>query len=141
MIVDVNKYVMRGQRYKDKSMSDIDLENRNYRPGEIIFSQGDAGDAAYLVHSGQVEISVGTKNAEVVINVVPAGGLFGEMALIDHSPRMATARAMAKTTCIVVPKVVFEKVMKDSHPVLRAVLSTLMARLRSDGEKTAKGTL
>ncbi len=123
-------------------MADDGLERRDYRPGEMIFQQGDVGDSAYMVETGKIEIAVGNQTkGEVVINVIEPGEMFGEMALIDSSPRMATARAMAKTRCIVLPKKVFESVLKDSHPVLNSVIRTLMNRLREGGRKTAKGLL
>ncbi len=122
-------------------MSDDGLERRAFRPGEIIFQQGDVGDSAYMVEAGKVEIAVGHSRGEVVINVVDAGEMFGEMALLDSSPRMATARAMAKTTCVVLPKKVFDRVLHDSHPVLNSVMRTLLTRLRDGGTKTARGVL
>lgn len=122
-------------------MASDSLETRTYKPGEIIFSQGDTGDEAFIVESGQIEIASGNGNAEIVIATIDEGGLFGEMALIDDSPRMATARAMRKTTCVVVPKRVFGRLMKDAHPVLRVVLSTMMQRVRGKASKTVGSTI
>ena len=122
-------------------MVDDGLERRAFKAGEIIFQQGDMGETAYMVEGGKVEIAVGSKRGEVVINVVEPGEMFGEMALLDSSPRMATARAMAKTSCVVLPKLVFDKVLGESHPVLNSVVRTLLSRLRDGGRKTAKGVL
>ena len=122
-------------------MASDSLETRDYKPGEIIFSQGDAGDDAFIVESGQIEIASGNGNAEIVIATIEEGGLFGEMALIDDSPRMATARAMKKTKCVVVPKRVFGRLMKDSHPVLRVILGTMMQRVRGKASKTVGSTI
>jgi CRP-like cAMP-binding protein len=57
--------------------------------GEVIFSDGDGGDYMFLVRSGSVEI---IRNRAVVKTVGP-GGIFGEMALIDGSPRSAGGRS------------------------------------------------
>ena len=122
-------------------MADDGLERRAYKPGEIIFSQGDVGEDAFIVESGRVEIARGDGRAEIVLSIISPSSLFGEMALIDKSPRMASARALGKTNCIVIPRRVFDVILKNSNPVLRTVLSTLLARLRNEGEYTVKSTL
>jgi CRP-like cAMP-binding protein len=68
-----------------------------FTPGDVIFSEGDKGDAMYVVRSGEV----GIERDGAVIETVGAGSIFGEMALIDGAPRSATARA--KTACEVAP--------------------------------------
>jgi CRP/FNR family cyclic AMP-dependent transcriptional regulator len=57
-------------------------------PGDVVFKDGDAPDKMYVVLSGEVEILL----RDTVIETVPQGGTFGEMALIDGSPRSATYR-------------------------------------------------
>ena len=65
----------------------------SFSSGEVIFRAGDPGDNMYVVRSGEVEIELNGK----VIETVASGGIFGEMALIDGSARVATCRA--KTNC------------------------------------------
>src|SRR3972149_9805335 len=60
-----------------------------FQPGEVIFSEGDKGDKMYVIRSGEVEVE---RNGKIV-ETLSAGGIFGQMALIDGSPRAATARA------------------------------------------------
>lgn len=122
-------------------MSEPDLEYREYKPGQVIFAQGEIGEEAFIVQSGKVEIAVGDGSAELVVAVVSDGELLGEMALVDRSERMATARAMSKTTCIVVPKRIFERVLKDSNPIVVAMLNTLLRRLRTESGASTKKVL
>jgi CRP/FNR family cyclic AMP-dependent transcriptional regulator len=68
-----------------------------FEPGDIIFSAGDKGDKMYVIRSGDVEVERDGK----IVETLSGGGIFGEMALIDGSPRAATARA--KTACEVAP--------------------------------------
>ncbi len=70
---------------------------QNYPAGAVIFSAGDTGNEMFVVKEGEVELLVNNKAVEVV----PADGFFGEMALIEDSPRSATA--VAKTDCVLVP--------------------------------------
>jgi CRP/FNR family cyclic AMP-dependent transcriptional regulator len=69
----------------------------SFAPGEEIFRQGEKGDKMYVVCSGEIDIELNGK----VIETIGEGGTFGEMALIDGSPRAATARA--KNACEVAP--------------------------------------
>ena len=117
------------------------IERKSYRPGETLFSQGEMGEEAFLVEDGTVEIARAGTNAELVMATVGEGGLIGEMALLDKSPRMATARAMKKTTCIVIPKKVFDALLKESNPILVSVLMTLMQRLRGEADKNTRSTI
>jgi CRP-like cAMP-binding protein len=97
-----------------------------FAPGDIIFSEGDKGDKMYVIRSGEVEIERDGK----VVETLSSGGIFGEMALIDGSPRAATARA--KTACEVAP--VTEKsflfLVHETPFFAIAVMRTLAERLR-----------
>ena len=68
-----------------------------YEPGQTIFREGEQGDSMYVVLEGEVEIRVKDR----AIDTTGAGGIVGEMALVDNRPRSATA--VAKTTCKLVP--------------------------------------
>jgi CRP/FNR family transcriptional regulator, cyclic AMP receptor protein len=97
-----------------------------YGPGEVIFAEGDKGEHMYVVRSGNVEIE---RNGEV-IETLSGGGIFGEMALIDGSPRSATARA--KTACELAPinEKSFLFLVHETPFFAIAVMRTLVERLR-----------
>jgi CRP-like cAMP-binding protein len=67
-----------------------------FRAGDVIFNAGDAADYMYVIVDGEVDIVVGGK----AVDMTGPGGIFGEMALIDTSPR--SAAAVARTDCRVV---------------------------------------
>jgi CRP/FNR family transcriptional regulator, cyclic AMP receptor protein len=73
-----------------------DQPQRRYESGETIFREGDDGFAMYVVLDGSVKLSVTGRNVEKVTK----GGVFGEMALIDSSPRSATAVAATECTLV-----------------------------------------
>jgi len=79
------------------------LDRRVFPPGEIIFKEGETGRrCAYLVESGKVEItkSVPGGGEPQVLGHISAGGIFGEMALVDNKPRMAQAKTVALATAV-----------------------------------------
>jgi CRP-like cAMP-binding protein len=69
------------------------LHEREYLPGEVIFDQGEAGNALYIVRSGRVLICR-QGHPEQPIAEHEAGSFFGELALLDSGPRAAQARAV-----------------------------------------------
>ena len=68
---------------------------RTFRAGEVVFSQGDPGDALHGVVTGKIRISAGASDGrEIFLNIMEAGDTFGEIALLDGGPRTASATAM-----------------------------------------------
>ncbi|MEW6595383.1 MAG: cyclic nucleotide-binding domain-containing protein [Thermodesulfobacteriota bacterium] len=70
-----------------------------YDPGEIVIQEGEKEQSMYFLFSGAVQVSKGGK---VVSTLRRTGDVFGEMSLVDGSPRFATVRAVGETTCLVV---------------------------------------
>lgn len=69
----------------------------NFSAGEVIFREGDPAKELFIVKSGKIEIRLGNR----LLDTLPEFSIFGEMALIDRSPRSATA--VAATDAIIVP--------------------------------------
>jgi len=68
-----------------------------FEPHQDIFNKGDPGDCLYGVLSGRVRIySTSAEGSEIMLNVMEAGELFGEIALLDGRPRTASAAAMER---------------------------------------------
>ncbi len=94
--------------------------------GSIIFSEGDQGAEMYGVVSGAVELTV---RGGVIAKLGPED-VFGEMALIDSSPRMATARALEDTTLAVVDRRHFLFLVHETPMFALQVMSSMAERLR-----------
>lgn len=99
--------------------------------GELIFNVGDAGDCAYLIESGRIEIFVRTAEGERTLSRMGKGDLFGEVALIDCQPRTAAVRAEEQTVLIPISRKLVNALLEKSDPILRHLLMTVLERFRS----------
>jgi CRP/FNR family transcriptional regulator, cyclic AMP receptor protein len=99
-------------------------------PGQVLFEQGDPGDVMYAVAEGAVDI---VHNGRVV-ETVTAGGIFGELALVDDSPRSARAVAGPGTRLVSIDKRRFEFLVQEHPTFALQVMSVLAARLRNSND-------
>lgn len=111
------------------------LQRQTFKPGAKIFKEGEIGTMAYVVQEGEVEIVKEINGVEQVLGTVGQGGIFGEMALIDAKPRMASARAAKGTTIICVTQQMFNDKLKKSDPFIRGLLNILTDTVRSLSSK------
>ncbi len=111
------------------------LERATFAPGDTIFKEGDAGDNAYVVQSGAVEVVKNIDGENVVLGIINKGAIFGEMALIDDNPRMASARAREGTTLIVVSRTLFTSKLAKTDPVIRGLLNIFAENIRNMSKK------
>ncbi|MBC8159509.1 MAG: cyclic nucleotide-binding domain-containing protein [Alphaproteobacteria bacterium] len=88
-----------------------------------VFREGELGDQAFIVKSGTVQIYKTVEDKRVVLGEFGAGGMFGEMALIDDTPRMASARTInGGAVLMVISKKMFAKKMANMDPFARGSL-------------------
>ena len=108
------------------------FQQKLVRPGETIFIQGGAGDEAFIVLRGQVEIQLDDPPRQVT--TIEAGQIFGEQAFLDGSPRTASAAVNVPTILLVVQRTAFhELAQREPHlglVVMRNVANELSAKLR-----------
>ena len=99
---------------------------RAFGAGERIFLEADAGDAMYVVRSGAVDvISFGN-----VLDRIGAGGVFGEMALIDDAPRAAAALASEPTEVVVIDKPTFLALIAEEPEFALQIMKLMAERVR-----------
>jgi len=98
-----------------------------YEAKTPIVTAGDPGEAFYVILSGRAKIQRGRGRA--VAEIGP-GSYFGEMALIDGARRSATIVAETETTCLMLTRKRFAKILRGEPSVALALLGTLAARVR-----------
>lgn len=102
----------------------------SYKPGDVIFRQGEPSECIYLIESGEVELLESADQKTRRIAVLCKGDLVGEMALVDERPRAFTARAVGEATLSIVSREQFVKLMfRDPGEGLR-YLGAFFERLR-----------
>jgi len=113
------------------------LNRKSYAEGAPVFRQGDPGDAAYIVQSGAIEIWLTDDGEKKVLGTIKAGGIFGEMSLIDNTARMASATAIEASTCIVIPDRLFQEKISQADSFIVALLRIFCSNIRSMQEAGA----
>ena len=107
--------------------SQFEKDVQSFPHGQHIFEEGETGKLMYLVKDGEVEI---LKKGKVIDHVNP-GGVFGEMALIDSSPRSATARAKTDVLLIPVDEYRFLFLVQHAPYFSLQVMGVLAERIRA----------
>ena len=101
-------------------------------PGHVLFNEDDTGDLMYAVVEGQVTLSRGG----VSVEEVGPGGILGELALIDHVNRSATATTAVESKIVPVDKKAFRFLVQE-HPTFALMVMNVMAeRLRRANERS-----
>ena len=120
-----------------KGVSDIMFE-RTYDPDEFIFEEGQPGAALFLILHGKVAIEICRETSTTRLAVLETGAFFGEMALLDDTPRSANARALEQTrTLALYRNDLNELVHRDAKTacrIYRSLAGTIGDRLRLTNE-------
>ena len=87
---------------------------QEFEAGQVILRENTPGDCAYIILSGGVEITKRIEGQRVVLVRLGAGGIFGEMPLIDGSPRSATVTATEPTRVSAINNRRFRKKLRES---------------------------
>jgi CRP-like cAMP-binding protein len=100
--------------------------NRSYPQNCMLFSEGEPGDELYIIQKGSVKIVKIVDNSEVLLAVLKAGDIFGEMALLEAKPRAASAVAYEECVVLAVNQANFQR-MITTQPQIIARLTTLLS--------------
>ncbi len=103
------------------------LQQRDYVKDEIVFDEGEEGQAIYFLFAGKVLICRQGRPLDGAIAELPAGQFFGELALLDNSPRMAQVRAAEDCTIAVLFREDFLKLL-ETHAKVASKISLQLSR-------------
>ena len=103
---------------------------REFKAGEAIFKEGDAGAEFFVIQSGKVDIRLGNR----LLGTLGDHDIFGEMALIDAAPRSATAVAATDVKIVPIGEKQFLFLVSQTPHFALNVMRTLARRLRTQND-------
>ncbi len=115
------------------------LHYRTYLKGEIVFDEGEEGQGLFLVSSGEVAISgKGSFFASHSVSILP-GEFFGEIALLENTPRSAQARAIGDTQLIALFRADFFNLLETDGKIAAKISMQLARHLSKRLKETIQG--
>lgn len=112
-------------------MSDTATEIQSFQPRESLFAQGDKGDHAYVIRSGEVEVFRMANGIPMTLGVVRPGELLGEIALLDRGTRLAHAVALTEVEAVRIHRDVFERYLQDMDGMAGIIVNSLIDYVRT----------
>lgn len=106
------------QNHERMNLADA-LISKSYADGEGIIKQGDVADGMYFIEQGSVSIRIDQEGEEVEISVLGKGQYFGELALVTHRPRAASAYALENRKVAFLDVDVFERLLGPCMEIMK----------------------
>ncbi len=102
---------------------------KTYEPDEVIISEFEPGDSFYLIQSGRVQLVKCVNGSSKNLDILKPGEFFGEMAILDNSPRSATCMASGKVKCLEFNKENFELLITGNPQMALHLLKLFCKRI------------
>jgi len=106
-----------------------------FEGGQVLFRQGDMGDAAYIIIEGEAEVLVDGPAGPVTVAVLGRDAFVGEIAILCDVPRTATVRARQRLVCLRIAKELFLRLINEFPQMAVAVMRELALRLEASNQK------
>jgi CRP/FNR family cyclic AMP-dependent transcriptional regulator len=111
------------------------LQLKKFKPGDILFTEGETTSFFYIIDSGDVEVFIKPDGKQkVVLNVVSAGEALGEFAFITKKPRTASAQAITNVTAYEVSEEGYKQLLGELPEWAQSMLGSLVQRLSDSTE-------
>ena len=112
-------------------MQEEETLGRAYKDGDIILEEGSYSREMYVIQSGKVKIVKEVGEEEITLAVLSEGDIFGILGLIEAKPRIATVKAIGKTTILAVDHEMFLRQIKTDPMLAIRVFRQLAGRIRT----------
>ena len=118
------------------------VDTLEFNPGDVIFHEGEPGDAWYTLYKGEVEVMKQSESGAKAIRLLEPHACFGEIAVLDGLPRSATIRAVKESIVLRLPLEKFTDLINKNHIVayklIKQMALMLASRQRSSTEALSK---
>ena len=106
------------------------MEEQHYQRGDVLFWEGERGDAMYLIRAGHVVVIKGNLESPTVLGYRGPGEIIGEMALLESQARSATNIALSTVRLLRIDRNGFRELIRANPDISLTIMSMLSARLR-----------
>jgi CRP/FNR family cyclic AMP-dependent transcriptional regulator len=114
------------------------LIERRYARNTTIVEEGLPGDYMYVIREGRVKVTkLSDEGREKILNFLDEGGFFGEMALLDRAPRIASVKTLKPVRLLALSRTDFLNALRTSPDLAMAVIQELVRRLREVDEQAS----
>jgi CRP/FNR family cyclic AMP-dependent transcriptional regulator len=104
-------------------------ERLTYAEGDVLFEQGDAGDAAYIIIGGKADVVVDTPGGPLIVATLDENEIVGEIAILCDVPRTATVKAKTEVTTLRITKDLFFSLVMEFPQIAVEIMRELAHRL------------
>ena len=104
-------------------------ERLTYSPEDVVFEQGDSGDAAYIIIGGEADVIIDTPGGPLVVATLKQNEIVGEIAILCDVPRTATVRAKSQLTTLRISKDLFFNLIVEFPEIAVEIMRELAHRL------------
>jgi len=108
-----------------------------YASGELVVRQGDEGNCMFVVQAGKLEVMREEHDGQVRVAMLNTGDIFGEMAIFEREPRVATVRALGEARVLSVDKKTFLRRIQEDPPLAFNLVKIMSRRVRLLSEEIA----
>ena len=106
-------------------------KTRRYAKDDVIFHADESGDVFCVIREGKVKITmISPEGKEIILTMMGPGEFFGEMALLDDSPRSATVIALEPLEVVTIWRTDFLQILADNFSITKKIMSELSKRVR-----------
>lgn len=106
-------------------------ERISYAEGDVLFRQGDVGDAAFVIINGEAEVSIDTDKGPLVVARLRDHDFVGEIAILCDVPRTATVTARSTVEALRITKDLFFRMVKEFPEIAVEVMRELAQRVEN----------
>ncbi len=103
---------------------------KSFEPGDVLFEEGAMGLSLFIVTSGKVELYKTAGDKKVGLGTVDAGGVLGQIELLDDQPRAASAAALDATQCLLLTRDSFDTLVKKDPQIAWCLIPGMAGRIR-----------
>lgn len=114
------------------------MAEQRFAHGEVIMSEGETGDALYIIWSGQVLVFVGDVTCPTILGYRGAGEILGEMALLENRPRSASVVAVGDVRLLKISRDKFYELLQNETDIGLKIMGVLSSRLRGAEQHRTK---